>query len=64
MTGSLLQIVITIWLGAHPLTYTLPKLYSPEACEATGKSLARRGRPKSKARRVEIECVATDKREL
>ncbi len=64
MNGGLFQIVITVWLGAHPFTHTLPQLYSPEDCEIAGKHLATRGKKKSPARKIEIECVSTNKRDI
>lgn len=60
-----LQIVITIWLGVHPVTYTLPKLYAlvdHDQCEMrVGWLFAHR---KHKRQRMELDCVPTDKREL
>ena len=60
MITSLYQIVLTGWLRAHPVTFTLPKMYPVSACMASAANLARHAK---RGARVTIECVATDKRD-
>lgn len=63
ISTALSQILITVWIGTHPITYTLPKLYpaTDNPCqEAVNRMFARR-KPDV---RMTIECVPTDKRTL
>lgn len=66
MTGTAFQIVISIWLGVHPVTYTLPKIYywGSASCELAGIALVKHAKHRNGARHVEVECIPTDKREL
>jgi hypothetical protein len=59
----LLQVVVTVWIGVHPVTYTLPKLYANNtgACQRYADFLMTKRKP-SKVRMV-IECVPTNGRE-
>lgn len=62
MAGPFFQIVITLWLGAHPVTYTLPKIYGPrQRCFERIDELAKRVKPH---RHLEMQCVTTDKRDI
>jgi hypothetical protein len=64
MISSLfLQLVVTVWIGAHPLTYTLPRIYralQADSCVAKGQWLLAHAKP---GLEMEIYCVGTDKRE-
>jgi hypothetical protein len=58
------QLVITVWIGAHPLTYTLPDLYpatDQDRCQARASDLFKHRKRK---KRMTIECVETDKRAI
>lgn len=62
--GPFLQIVVTVWLSAHPFSYTIPKIYFTDAaCEARIEQLLKRVR-KHRFRRLEMECLPTDKRNI
>lgn len=64
MEFSLLQILVTVWIGVHPITYTIPKLYpvTSEKCQQyANKLFAHR---KSKRTRMTIECISTDGRHV
>ena len=48
------QLVVTVWIGAHPLTYTLPRIYwalQADSCVAKGQWLLA-------DRRVRPECLS------
>lgn len=69
MTASLFHIVLTIWIGIHPVTYTLPKLYyatDVDLCVGTAEKLAARLSTGTlrKDTRVEAACEPTNQREL
>jgi hypothetical protein len=58
------QLVVTVWLGAHPVTFAAPRLYPTmhgEDCRAAGEVLAHRMKPD--APKMSFECVQTDKRD-
>lgn len=59
---SLLQLVVTVWVGVHPVTYTLPKLYATtsHACQDRANALYAQ---KRKGVRMVIECVPTAERQ-
>ncbi len=67
MDSAFFQIVITVWMGAHPVTHTVPQLYKAtdyDKCIQRAESiLAHRKSPIRKPTRIIIECVPTDKRE-
>lgn len=59
---ALLQVVVTVWMGAHPerpITYTIPKLYpvTNNSCQEAAEALF--ARRKDKSTRMKIECVPT-----
>jgi hypothetical protein len=58
---KMLELVITAWIGSHPITYTLPKVYAltSGACERQAELLESK---KRKGARVSIACVPTDAR--
>lgn len=61
MIAGALQVVITIWLGVHPFTFTLPKLYptTEATCELQLEQLLKHR--KHKRQHMELECAPTDK---
>lgn len=54
----MLQILITVWVRVHPLTYTIPHKYSgfDNACKERIEQLAKRVR-KGSYKRMQFECV-------
>lgn len=65
----MLQVVVTVWVSAHPVTYTIPKLYSQtdggRACTAAMDRLwARRAvQAIKRIKRMTLECLPTNNRE-
>ncbi len=61
MQDALVQMVITVWLGVHPVTYTLPDLYraTDDACQTAANNLFARRKPGVK---MTIECIPTNRR--
>ena len=52
-----------VWIGAHPLTYTLPRIYwalQADSFVAKGQWLLAHAKP---GLEMDIYCVRTDKRE-
>lgn len=58
MSHGLLQILITVWVGVHPVTYTLPHQYSllNDDCQRVVNQLAS-VRKRNTHKRMTIECV-------
>lgn len=54
----MLQVLITVWLGVHPVTYTLPTKYSSatDQCQQYVNWLFAHRTPKG-YRKMRIECV-------
>ena len=61
MAVGMFQLVITVWFGAYPFTYTLPKVYTLDACIKLAEKLG--SRISSDAPRMKPECVQSDKQE-
>jgi hypothetical protein len=62
MENAFLQIVITVWLTAHPVRYTLPKIYyGYEDCAERGHALVKQAKH---GKHILIECVETHKRNI
>jgi hypothetical protein len=66
--NGFLQAIVSIWIGVHPVTITLPKLYARtdqgecfSHADAVVKSLKRHERGHY---RFEAWCEETDKRDL
>jgi hypothetical protein len=60
---QLLQVVVTVWASAHPVTYTIPKLYPATdrgmaACQSTANKLFA-NRKVGTFKRMVIDCVPT-----
>lgn len=58
MTNSMLQVLITVWVGLHPATYTLPHQYpaTGDACQRYANFLGSM-KIKDEKVRMTIECV-------
>lgn len=65
MTTAFLQIVVSVWIGAHPVTITLPKIWSSLEwfeCQDYASDLMKHR--KNKRQHIEVECVESNKRNL
>lgn len=65
MNSAFLQVVVSVWLSSHPVTFTLPHLWSAmdhDKCEEyIERMLVHR---KNKKLHMEIACERTDRRAL
>jgi hypothetical protein len=57
LQGYMLQVLITVWIGVHPVTYTLPHRFPHHDSVCQDYANALFAKRKDKKVRMTIECV-------